>query len=415
MAFAGGPFNHFVLQSLRRARPAAARRARRARPGHDRVGHALQARAWPCGRASPPTGGRAAPGRPGRRRRRRPPTVVPVADRPARERPRRPRWSPSPSPTAATTGLEPVRTAIVADLPDGVRTAATCEDARDRPPRRRRGPHRAGGRGEGHDIQPVSAPPPAPSRPRLVDPELAARVPGLRRVAGVALAVGRAERGGRRGAGRRPGPRRRPLAAAPRAAERRRARHRPGRAGHRGPGRAARCRRPLGPRRGRPRRGRRCAASCSRHALALGPGWLAGERPGELSLTATRGLRSLHTYYARYLPQAAAAAVIPVILLAWVATQDWLSFVVVIALVIAVPVTMIYFGREATRRSERQWRRLGSLAGRFLQLVEGLPTLRAFGREAARAPRGGGGHRRRARRPPCAPCASPSSPLSPWT
>jgi thiol reductant ABC exporter CydD subunit len=118
------------------------------------------------------------------------------------------------------------------------------------------------------------------------------------------------------------------------------------------------------------------------HALALGPGWLGGERPGELSLTATRGLRSLHTYYARYLPQAAAAAVIPVILLVWVATQDWLSFVVVIALVLAVPVTMIAFGREATRRSKRQWRRLGSLAGRVLQLVEGLPTLRAFGRES---------------------------------
>jgi ABC-type transport system involved in cytochrome bd biosynthesis fused ATPase/permease subunit len=71
-----------------------------------------------------------------------------------------------------------------------------------------------------------------------------------------------------------------------------------------------------------------------------------------------------------------------VILLVWVATQDWLAFVVVIALVLAVPVTMIAFGREATRRSERQWRRLSSLAGRILQLVEGLPTLRAFGREA---------------------------------
>jgi len=116
------------------------------------------------------------------------------------------------------------------------------------------------------------------------------------------------------------------------------------------------------------------------HALALGPGWLGGERPGELSLTATRGLRSLHTYYARYLPQAAAAAVIPPILLVWVATQDWLAFAVVMALVVAVPVTMIAFGREATRRSERQWRRLSSLAGRVLQLVEGLPTLRAFGR-----------------------------------
>jgi len=118
-----------------------------------------------------------------------------------------------------------------------------------------------------------------------------------------------------------------------------------------------------------------------RHTLVLGPGWLAGERPGELSVTATRGLRSLHTYYARYLPQAAAAAVIPVVLLAWVATQDWLSLVVVIALVIAVPISMIGFGRESTRRSDRNWRRLVALAGRFLQLIEGLPTLRAFGRE----------------------------------
>jgi thiol reductant ABC exporter CydD subunit len=118
-----------------------------------------------------------------------------------------------------------------------------------------------------------------------------------------------------------------------------------------------------------------------RHTLDLGPAWLATERTGELSLTATRGMRSLHAYYFRYLPQAAAAAVIPFVLLVWVATQDWLSLVVVIALVVAVPLTMIYFGREATRRSERQWRRLSSLAGRFLQLVEGLPTLRAFGRE----------------------------------
>ncbi len=119
-----------------------------------------------------------------------------------------------------------------------------------------------------------------------------------------------------------------------------------------------------------------------RQVLSLGPGWLVGERPGELSLTATRGLRSLHTYFARYLPQAAAAVVIPVVLLAWIASQDWLSLVIVVALVIAVPITMIHFGREANRRTERQWRRLGSLAGRFLQLIEGLPTLRAFGRDA---------------------------------
>jgi thiol reductant ABC exporter CydD subunit len=226
----------------------------------------------------------------------------------------------------------------------------------------------------------VSAPPPRPSRPRLVDPALAARVPGLRRVAGIALAVGA-------------------LSAVlvvvqavalAHVVSRSLLHHAPlgdvvpaivvvglavlARAALHGAG-------DLSAHGAADRVVSKLRGQLLRHALTLGPAWLAGERPGELSLTATRGLRSLHTYFARYLPQAAAAAVIPVVLLVWVATQDWLSFVVVIALVIAVPLTMIYFGREATRRSERQWRRLGSLAGRFLQLVEGLPTLRAFVRE----------------------------------
>ena len=220
-----------------------------------------------------------------------------------------------------------------------------------------------------------------PGRPRLVDPELAARLPGLRRVTAIALALGAltalaivvqavalahaVDRSLLHHASLRqvtPAIALVGLAIVTRAllhALTDRSAH----------GSAERV---VGHLRG----------ELLQHALALGPGWLAGERPGELSTTATRGLHSLHTYYARYLPQAAAAAVIPLLLLVWMATQDWLSFVVVVALVALVPLTMIHFGREATRRSERQWRRLGSLAGHFLQLVEGLPTLRAFGREA---------------------------------
>ncbi len=226
----------------------------------------------------------------------------------------------------------------------------------------------------------MSAPHLRPGRPRLVDPELAARVPGLRRVAGIALAVGAVsavivvvQAVALAHAVDRSLLQHAPLASvAPAivvvglAIVTRAALHGAGDLSAHGAADrvVSRLRREL-----------------LQHALALGPGWLAGERAGELSLTATRGLRSLHTYFARYLPQAASAAVVPLLLLAWVATQDWLSFLVVIALVVAVPLTMIYFGREATRRSERQWRRLGSLAGRFLQLVEGLPTLRAFRRE----------------------------------
>lgn len=226
----------------------------------------------------------------------------------------------------------------------------------------------------------MSAPAPRPGRPRLVDPELAARVPGLRGAAGIALGLGA-------------------LTAVvvvvqalalAHVVERSLLHHAPltsvlpaivlvgvaliARAVLHAAG-------DLSAQGSADRVVTRLRGELLRHALALGPGWLSAERPGELSLTATRGLRALHTYYARYLPQAAAAAVIPIVLLAWVATQDWLSLAVVIALVVAVPLTMVYFGREASRRAERQWRRLGSLAGHFLGLVEGLPTLRAFGRE----------------------------------
>lgn len=119
-----------------------------------------------------------------------------------------------------------------------------------------------------------------------------------------------------------------------------------------------------------------------RHALDLGPGWLAGERAGELSLAATRGTAALDTYFGRYLPQAILAALAPAGLLVWVAWEDWVSALILIGLVGLVPVAMVFFGRESARRTREQWRRLSSLSARFLDLVRGLPTLRAFGRES---------------------------------
>ncbi|MGH9918309.1 MAG: thiol reductant ABC exporter subunit CydD [Nitrososphaerales archaeon] len=119
-----------------------------------------------------------------------------------------------------------------------------------------------------------------------------------------------------------------------------------------------------------------------RHSLDLGPVWLAGERAGELSLVATRGTTALTTYFGRYLPQAVLAALAPVGILAWIASEDWPSFLILLGLVGLVPIAMVHFGRESAARTRRQWRRLASLSARFLDLLRGLPTLRAFGREA---------------------------------
>ena len=59
---------------------------------------------------------------------------------------------------------------------------------------------------------------------------------------------------------------------------------------------------------------------------------------------------------------------------------------------------MVYFGRRAGAETQRQWRRLSSLSARFLELIQGLPTLRAFNRADP--------GRREVRRPPRA-CAGP--------
>ncbi len=119
-----------------------------------------------------------------------------------------------------------------------------------------------------------------------------------------------------------------------------------------------------------------------RHALDLGPTWLSGERSGELALAATRGTSALTTYFGRYLPQAVLAATAPIGILAWVASEDWPSFAILFGLAALVPVAMVHFGRESAARTRSQWQRLGSLSARFLDMLRGLPTLRAFGREA---------------------------------
>lgn len=118
-----------------------------------------------------------------------------------------------------------------------------------------------------------------------------------------------------------------------------------------------------------------------RKTLQLGPSWFAGEKVGELSVSATRGIDSLDTYFGRYLPQAVLAGLVPLGIMGWVAWQDWVSLLILLGLCALIPITMIIFGRQATKETQRQWRRLSSLSAHFLEILRGLATLRAFGRE----------------------------------
>ena len=116
------------------------------------------------------------------------------------------------------------------------------------------------------------------------------------------------------------------------------------------------------------------------HVLKLGPAWLTGHRSGEVTTLATRGLDGLDPYFARYLPQLVLACVVPVAVLIRVGLADWISGVVIGVTLPLIPLFAILVGLHTKAVTQRQWRLLARLGGHFLDVVEGLPTLKLFGR-----------------------------------
>ncbi|NEA69157.1 ABC transporter transmembrane domain-containing protein, partial [Streptomyces sp. SID12488] len=118
-------------------------------------------------------------------------------------------------------------------------------------------------------------------------------------------------------------------------------------------------------------------------ATELGPGWLSGQRTGSLVALATRGVDALDDYFSRYLPQLGLAVVVPVAVLARIATEDWVSAAVIVGTLPLIPLFMVLIGWATQTRMDRQWRLLSRLSGHFLDVVAGLPTLKVFGRAKA--------------------------------
>jgi ATP-binding cassette subfamily C protein CydD len=94
-----------------------------------------------------------------------------------------------------------------------------------------------------------------------------------------------------------------------------------------------------------------------------------------------RGLDALDPYYAGYLPQRYAAAVVPLAVLARLALADWPSALIIAVTLPLIPVFGALVGRHTKQATERQWGQLHRLGGHFLDVVAGLPTLRAYGRD----------------------------------
>jgi len=105
-----------------------------------------------------------------------------------------------------------------------------------------------------------------------------------------------------------------------------------------------------------------------------------GAGGAEITTVSVQGTEALEGYFARYLPQVVLASIVPFMVIVWVAFLDVEAAVIMLVTLPLVPVFMWLIGSYTADRTRARWDALRALSGHFLDVVRGLPTLRAFGR-----------------------------------
>ena len=109
----------------------------------------------------------------------------------------------------------------------------------------------------------------------------------------------------------------------------------------------------------------------------------AGAATSSVITLVTKGLDALDGYFSKYLPQLALAATVPFIVGAVILWADWPSAIIVAFTLPLIPLFMALIGWTTQSATARRFAVQQRLANHFADLVEGLPTLQAFGRARA--------------------------------
>ncbi len=118
----------------------------------------------------------------------------------------------------------------------------------------------------------------------------------------------------------------------------------------------------------------------STHLLAAGPIAAPHQRTGELLHLLSEGMEGIDAYCSRYLPQFVFLLIIPPVILAVVFNLDLTTTAILFITAPLIPLFMILIGRWANQLQNRQWKLFHFLGGHFLDVLSGLLTLKAWGR-----------------------------------
>ncbi|MCW5748912.1 MAG: ABC transporter ATP-binding protein, partial [Alphaproteobacteria bacterium] len=118
---------------------------------------------------------------------------------------------------------------------------------------------------------------------------------------------------------------------------------------------------------------------------ALGPGTIGRQRSGALTLSLTDGVEQLETYFGQFLPQFLIALLTPVLVFAVVAFIDLPVAAVMLGFALLALFAPAIWHRHDVANSLGRQKAYAAFAAEFLDSVQGLATLKAFGQSRARA------------------------------
>ena len=117
-------------------------------------------------------------------------------------------------------------------------------------------------------------------------------------------------------------------------------------------------------------------------SITLGPRWRATHGAETTTLLST-GLEDLRPYFISFLPQLVLVCTVTPAALAVILLLDFWSALIALIVIPLIPIFMILIGRFTQAASEDKLASMKRLTAQLLDLMSGLPTLRALGREKA--------------------------------
>lgn len=109
------------------------------------------------------------------------------------------------------------------------------------------------------------------------------------------------------------------------------------------------------------------------------------EQSGAVLNAYSEGVEALQGYYMQTLPSRMTATFVPLAVFLVIMPFDLISGLVLLVTAPLIPVFMIWIGRGAESLNQRQWRRMTYMGGRFLDVLQGLGTLKMFNASAREA------------------------------